>query len=78
MTVQYNKLESRYQLDNGFSQGFFLNHYESVPVHLTSLLEVLIMSPGSIYVYWLIVRHGDSARRYVLEIIFSVLKIIGA
>ena len=70
MTKQYNALESRYALS-------FSDNPVSVPVHLTSLLEISVMAPLCFWVYYLIVRDGRSSTRYVVELVLATLQIVG-
>ena len=69
MTKQYNALESRYSLP--------LENAVSVPAHLTSLLELSVMTPMCFWVYYLIVREGNTAKRFAMEIVLATLQIVG-
>lgn len=69
MTKQYNALESRYALP--------LENAVSVPVHLTSLLEICVMTPLCFWVYYLIVREGNTWKRFAVEIVLATLQIVG-
>lgn len=69
MTKQYNALEFRYALNMG--------HPMSVPVHTTSLLELTVMTPLCFWLYYLINREGNTAKRFVIEIVLATLQIVG-
>eukprot|EP00940_MAST-03C_sp_MAST-3C-sp2_P000498 g498.t1 len=69
MTKQYNALEARYAMP--------LSNFESLPVHLTSLLEISVMTPMCLWVFYLIVREPSSARRYVAESSLATLQMAG-
>lgn len=74
MTVQYNLLEARYLLPLGSQNAEGL---ESTPVHLTSLLEIIVMVPLCLIAYALIVRQPSSGYRYAVELATSTLQIAG-
>jgi len=74
MTEQYNLLEARYLLALGSQNSEGL---ESTPVHLTSLLEILVMVPLCLCAYALIVRQPTSGYRYAAELVSSTFTIAG-
>eukprot|EP00755_Sulcionema_specki_P012690 Sspe_Gene.52066::Locus_28861_Transcript_1_1_Confidence_1.000_Length_1240::g.52066::m.52066/K01824/EBP; cholestenol Delta-isomerase len=67
MTPQYNIVDPRYSRP--------LSDTTSLPVHLTSALEITVMAPLCLAVYWC--YHKNNPLRYSLEIILCVLQIAG-
>lgn len=67
MTAQYNLLEPRYQKP--------LSDFDSIPVHLSSLLEIAFQVPLCLLVYR--AYHQGSKHRYVLEIVLATLQAAG-
>eukprot|EP01065_Artemidia_motanka_P015669 TRINITY_DN1940_c0_g1_i2.p1 TRINITY_DN1940_c0_g1~~TRINITY_DN1940_c0_g1_i2.p1 ORF type:complete len:267 (+),score=117.84 TRINITY_DN1940_c0_g1_i2:78-803(+) len=67
MTQQYNMLEPRYQ--------YPVSRHESIPVHLTSMLEMFVMVPLCLLTYR--AMHKGYGSRYVYEIVTAVLQMTG-
>lgn len=67
MTAQYNALEPRYIMP--FSKP------ESLPVHLTSILELTVMTPLCLATYWGL--HRQTGWRYTIEAITATLQATG-